>query len=39
LPAIGATGKQAGRAAQWAAVWMVFQACETWRDESDDVQA
>lgn len=34
-----ATGNDADRAAQWAAVWTVFQACETWRDDSDDVQA
>ena len=27
------------RAAQWAAVWMVGEACETWREDSDDVQA
>jgi streptomycin 6-kinase len=34
-----APGNDPDRAAQWAAVWMVFQACETWRDDSDDVQA
>lgn len=34
-----ATGNDPDRAATWAAVWMVLQACETWRDDSDDVQA
>ena len=34
-----ATGNDPDRAARWAAVWMVFQACETWRDDSDEVQA
>lgn len=34
-----ATGNDPDRAAQWAAVWTVFQACETWRDDSDDLQA
>ena len=34
-----ATGNDPDRAAHWAAVWTVFQACETWRDDSDDVQA
>jgi streptomycin 6-kinase len=34
-----ATGNDPGRAAQWAAIWMVYQACETWREDSDDVQA
>jgi streptomycin 6-kinase len=34
-----ATSNDPGRAAEWAAVWMVFQACETWREDSDDVQA
>jgi hypothetical protein len=34
-----ATGNDPDCAAPWAAVWMVFQACETWRDDSDDVQA
>lgn len=32
------SGHNAERAAQWAAVWMIFQACETWREDSDDVQ-
>ena len=34
-----AIGEDADRAARWTAVWMVFQACETWRDDSDEVQA
>jgi streptomycin 6-kinase len=34
-----ATGNDSDRAAQWTAVWMVFQACETWRDDSDEVQS
>jgi streptomycin 6-kinase len=34
-----ATGNDADRAAQWAAVWMIGEACETWREDSDDLQA
>ena len=34
-----ATGNDPDRAAQWAAVWMIGEACETWREDSDDVQA
>lgn len=34
-----ATGNDPDRAASWSAVWTVFQACETWREDSDDVQA
>jgi streptomycin 6-kinase len=33
------TGNDPDRAASWTAAWMVFQACETWRDDSDEVQA
>lgn len=32
------TGNDPDRAAQWAAVWMVGEACETWREDSDDIQ-
>lgn len=32
-------GLDADRAAQWSALWLVFQACETWREDSDDVEA
>jgi aminoglycoside phosphotransferase (APT) family kinase protein len=35
----GATHNDPDRATSWAAVWMVFQACETWREDSHDVQA
>ena len=34
-----ATGNDPARAAQWAAVWMIGEACETWREDSDDLQA
>jgi streptomycin 6-kinase len=34
-----ATGNDPQRAAQWAAVWMIGEACETWRDDSDHLQA
>ena len=34
-----ATGSDPDRASRWTAIWMIFQACETWRDDSDDVQA
>lgn len=34
-----ATGNDPDRAAQWAAVWTVGEACETWREDSDDLQA
>jgi streptomycin 6-kinase len=34
-----ASGNDPDRAASWAAVWMIFQGCETWREDSDDVQA
>jgi streptomycin 6-kinase len=34
-----ATGNDPDRAAQWAAAWTVGEACETWRDDSDDLQA
>ncbi|OAI41032.1 hypothetical protein AYO38_04740 [bacterium SCGC AG-212-C10] len=33
-----ATGNDRDRAEGWAAVWTAFQACETWREDSDDVQ-
>lgn len=35
----GATGNDSDRAARWAAIWMIGEACETWREDSDDVQA
>ena len=34
-----ATGNDPERASQWAAVWTIGEACETWREDSDDVQA
>ena len=34
-----ATGNDPDRAAQWAALWMIGEACETWREDSDDLQA
>ena len=34
-----ATGNDPDRSAQWAAVWMIGEACETWREDSDDLQA
>jgi streptomycin 6-kinase len=34
-----ATGNDPERAAQWAAVWTIGEACETWREDSDDLQA
>lgn len=34
-----ATGNDPNRASQWAAIWMIGEACETWRDDSDDLQA
>ena len=27
------------RAMRWAAVWAVGEACETWRSDSDELQA
>ncbi len=42
IPRARAIAKRSGndpdRAARWAAVWMVGEACETWREDSDDVQ-
>jgi streptomycin 6-kinase len=32
-------GYDPGRAERWAAVWTVGEACETWRDDSDELQA
>lgn len=34
-----ATGNDPDRAAQWAAIWTVGEACETWREDSDELQA
>jgi streptomycin 6-kinase len=34
-----ATGNDPDRAAQWAAIWTVGEACETWRQDSDELQA
>lgn len=34
-----ATGNDPDRAAQWAAVWTIGEACETWREDSDDLEA
>ena len=33
-----ATGNDPQRSAQWAGVWMIGEACETWREDSDDLQ-
>ena len=35
----GALGEDADRAVRWARVWAVGEACETWRTDSDDLQA
>jgi streptomycin 6-kinase len=32
-------GYDPARAERWAAVWAVGEACETWRDDSDELQA
>jgi len=32
-------GEDPARAVRWAAVWAVHEACETWRADSDEVQA
>ena len=32
-------GEPVDRAIQWASVWAVGEACETWRADSDDLQA
>jgi streptomycin 6-kinase len=33
------TGDDPARAVRWAAVWAVGEACETWRADSDDLEA
>ena len=35
----GALGEDAERAVRWAMVWAVGEACETWRADSDELQA
>jgi streptomycin 6-kinase len=32
-------GENRARAVRWAAVWAVGEACETWREDSADLQA
>lgn len=32
-------GRDPNRAEQWAFIWAVGEACETWRDDSDELQA
>jgi hypothetical protein len=32
-------GEAPARTVRWAAVWAVHEACETWRADSDQVQA
>ncbi len=34
-----ATGNDPKRASQWAAIWMIGEACETWREDSNELQA
>jgi streptomycin 6-kinase len=35
----GRLGLDETRSARWAAVWAVGEACETWREDSDEVMA
>jgi streptomycin 6-kinase len=32
-------GRDPDRAEQWALIWAIGEACETWREDSDELQA